>query len=99
MAGRNRRATHPRDVGAAEEEGAEEEDQAKHSATTHGEPNDEEIDAWSTGPLARPLTRSLAPLTRSLAPHYSLRSHAPLRSLVRSLTHFARSLARGEVNY
>ena len=41
----------------------------------------------SNGPLAHPLARSLAPLTRSLAPHCSLRSRAPLRSLVRSLAH------------
>ena len=47
----------------------------------------------STGPLTRPL----APLTRSLAPDCSLRSRPPLRSLVRSLAHFAHSLARGEV--
>ena len=60
---------------------------------------------WSTGPLARPftcslapLTRSLAPLTRSLAPlthllapHYSFCSCAPLRSLARSLAHFPHS--------
>ena len=52
----------------------------------------------STGPLARPFARSLAPLTRSLAPDCSLRSRPPLRSLVRSLAHFARSLARGTVN-
>ena len=51
----------------------------------------------SAGPLARPFARSLAPLTRSLAPHYSLRSRAPLRSLARSLPHFAHSLARGKV--
>ena len=38
----------------------------------------------STGPLARPFTRSLAPLTRALAPDCSLRSRPPLRSLVRS---------------
>ena len=31
--------------------------------------------------------RSLAPLTHSLAPHCSLRSRAPLRSLVHSLAH------------
>ena len=41
----------------------------------------------STGPLACPFARSLAPLTRLLAPHCSLRSRAPLRSLVRSLAH------------
>jgi len=44
----------------------------------------------STGPLARPFARLLAPLTRSLAPDCSLRSHPPLRSLIRSL-------ARGKV--
>ena len=53
----------------------------------------------SSGPLARPFARSLAPLTRSLAPHYSLRSRASLRSLVRSLAHFAHSLARGKANF
>ena len=52
----------------------------------------------STGPLARPFTRSLAPLTRSLAPDCSLRSRPLLRSLVRSLAHFAHSLARWTVN-
>ena len=52
----------------------------------------------STGPLARPFARSLAPLTRSLAPDCSLRSRPPLRSLVRSLAHFAHSLARGKDN-
>ena len=51
----------------------------------------------STGPLARPFARSLAPLTRSLAPDCSLRSRPPLRSLIRSLAHFAHSLARGKV--
>ena len=58
----------------------------------------------STGPLARPfarslapLTHSLAPLTHSLAPDYSLRSRPPLRSLFRSLAHFAHSLAREKV--
>ena len=49
----------------------------------------------STGPLARPFDRSLAPLTRSLAPDCSLCSHPPLRPLVRSLAHFAHSLALG----
>ena len=52
----------------------------------------------STGPLACPFVRSLAPLTRLLAPDCSLRSRHPLRSLVRSLAHFAHSLARGKVN-
>ena len=52
----------------------------------------------STRPLARPFPRSLAPLTRSLAPDCSLRSCPPLCSLVRSLTHFAHSLASGTVN-
>ena len=37
--------------------------------------------------------------TGPLAPHYSLCSRAPLRTLVRSLAHFAHSLARGKVNY
>ena len=52
----------------------------------------------STGPLARPFTRSLVLLTRSLAPDCSPRSRPLLRSLVRSLAHFAHSLARGTVN-
>ena len=58
---------------------------------------------WSTGPLARPFTCSLAPLTRLLAPHYSLRSRAPLCSLARlhhslaHFAHFAHSLARGMI--
>ena len=47
----------------------------------------------STGPLAPPFACSLAPLTRSLALDCSLRSRPPLRSLVRSLAHFAHSLA------
>ena len=49
-------------------------------------------------PLAHLFARLLAPLTRSLAPDCSLRSRPPLRSLVRSLAHFAHSLARGKVN-
>ena len=53
----------------------------------------------STGPLARPFAHSLAPLTRSLAQDSSLCSRPPLRSLVRSLAHFAHSLARGKVNF
>ena len=60
----------------------------------HGELNDKVVDAWSTGPLARPFARSLAPLTRSLAPHYLLCLRAPLRSLVRSLAHFTPELVR-----
>ena len=52
----------------------------------------------STGPLASPFARSLAPLTRSLAPDCSLRSRPPLRSLIRSLSHFAHSLACGTMN-
>ena len=52
----------------------------------------------STGPLACPFARSLAPLTCSLAPNCSLRSRPPLRSLVRSLAHFAHSFACGTVN-
>ena len=48
--------------------------------------------------LGHSLSHSLAPLTHSFAPHYSLRSRASLRSLVRSLAHFAHSLARGTVN-
>ena len=49
----------------------------------------------STGPLARPFAHSL---THSLAPDCSLCSHPPLRSLVRSLAHFANSLACGTLN-
>ena len=45
-----------------------------------------------------PFARSLTPLTNSLAPDCSLRSRPPLRSLARSLAHFAHSLARGKVN-
>ena len=44
------------------------------------------------------LAHSVA-LTRSLAPDCLLRSRPPLRSLIRSLAHFAHSLARGKVNY
>ena len=47
----------------------------------------------STGSLAH----SLPPLTRSLAPDCSLRLRPLLRSLIRSLAHFALSLARGKV--
>ena len=53
----------------------------------------------STGPLARPFACSLAPLTRSLTPDCLLRLRPPLRSLVRSLAHFAHSLAHGTVNH
>ena len=53
---------------------------------------------YSTRPLARPFVHSIAPLTRSLALDCSLHSRPPLRSLVRSLAHFAQSLARGKVN-
>ena len=49
----------------------------------------------STGPLARPFTHLLILLTHSLAPHCLLHKHTPLRSFVRSLTHFQ---ARGKVN-
>ena len=52
----------------------------------------------SAGPHARPFVRSIAPLTRSLAPDCSLRLSSPPRSLVRSLAHFAHSLAPGTVN-
>ena len=52
---------------------------------------------WSTEPLARPITRSLAPLTRLLLPHYLLCSRAPLRSLFCWLADFAHSLACGTV--
>ena len=51
-----------------------------------------------TGPLAHPFASSLAPLTCSLAPHYSLCLRTLLRSLARSLTHFAHSQAHGTVN-
>ena len=52
----------------------------------------------SAGPLACPLARSLAPLTHWLAPYCSLRSRAPLRSLVRSVARsLTRSQARGTV--
>ena len=51
---------------------------------------------WATRSSVRLFTRSLALLSHSLAPPYLLRL---LRSLVRSLTHFAHSLARGTVNY
>ena len=53
----------------------------------------------STGPLARRFTHSLAPLTHPLAPDCWLRSRTLLRSLVRSFTHLAHSLARGRMNY
>ena len=46
----------------------------------------------STRPLARPFARSLAP-------DCSLCLRPPLRSLVRSLAHFAHSLARGKVKF
>ena len=52
----------------------------------------------STAPLPRPFAHSLAPLTCLLAPHSSLCSHAPLRSFIRLLVHFAHSLAHGTVN-
>ena len=55
----------------------------------YGGPNDSGIDSLSTGPLARLFVRSLAP-------DCSLRLRPPLRSLVRSLAHFAHSLARGK---
>ena len=50
----------------------------------------------STGPLACPFACLL--LTCLLAPPSLLCSQAPLRSLVRLLTHFAHSLACGTVN-
>ena len=56
---------------------------------------DNEIDAYSTGPIARPLTRLLALLTHLLAPHYSLFSRALMRSFVRSL---ARSPTRSQAH-
>ena len=49
--------------------------------------------------LGHSLAHLLAPLTRSLAPDCLLRSRPPLRSLVRSLAHFAHSLTRGKVNF
>ena len=53
----------------------------------------------STGPLARPFTRSLAQLTHLLAPHCSLHSRVPQHSFVRSLACSpAHSRARGNVN-
>ena len=51
---------------------------------------------WATRSSVRLFACSLAPLTRSLAPDFS---HPPLRSLVRSLAHFAHSFAHGKVNY
>ena len=53
----------------------------------------------NTGPLACPFAHLLTTLSRPLAPHCLLRSRAPLRSLIRSLAHFAHSLARGKVNF
>ena len=40
--------------------------------------------------------RSFAPLTHALDPPCSIHSRAPLRSIVRSLTHFADPLTRGK---
>ena len=51
----------------------------------------------STGPLASPFARSLTPLTCLLAPDCSLCSRPRLRSLIRSLVHFAHSLTLGKV--
>ena len=48
--------------------------------------------------LLAPLTPSLVPLTPSLAPPCSLPSRALQRSLVRSLSPFTHSFARGTVN-
>ena len=67
----------------------------KNDALWSGTNKNRNIDTW---PLARLFPHSLAPLTHSLAPDCSLRSRPPLRSLVRSLAHFAHSLARGTVN-
>ena len=50
------------------------------------------------GPLASPFARLLTLLTHPLAPHCLLCSRAPLRSLIRLLTHFAHSRARGTEN-
>ena len=52
----------------------------------------------SNGPIARPFGRLLALLTRLLVLDGTLCSHPLLRSLVRSLAHFAHSLAHGTVN-
>ena len=56
------------------------------------------LEYWATRLSIRSFAHSLAPLPRSLALDCSLRSRPPLRSLVRSLAHFAHSLARGKVN-
>ena len=53
----------------------------------------------NTGPIARPFALSLTPLTRLVAPDCSLHSRPLLRSLIRSLAHFADSRAHGKVNY
>ena len=57
---------------------------------------------WSTWPLARPFACLLVRLHRSLVCLLhparfarALRSHTPLRSIVRSLPHFAHFLTRG----
>ena len=47
---------------------------------------------WSTEPLARPFTCLLAPLTHFLAPHYLLRSRAPPRSFISSLSKYQDAL-------
>ena len=53
-----------------------------------------------TALLSHSLVRSLVPLHRSLVCLLrTARSRPPLRSLVRSLAHFAHSLARGKVNF
>ena len=60
--------------------------------TSHCGPDKPKTQIKGTGPLALPFTHLLAPLTHSLTAHYSLHLRAPLRSLVRSLTHFTHSL-------
>ena len=72
--------------GQGETEGKETEREALQLGEVHSD-SESQIGDVSAGPLARPLTRSLAPLTRLLAPHCSLCSRAPLRSLFRSLAH------------
>ena len=57
-----------------------------HSAPPHYGLKWYEIDAYSTGPFAPPLTRSLAPLTHSLA-RYATLICLLARSLSRSRAH------------
>ena len=81
--------------GSADEEDVRKNDAGGAAALWSGTNKNRDV---SNGPLARPFAHSLAPLTRLLAPDCSLRSRPPLRSLVRSLAHFAHSLARGTEN-